>query len=197
MDQFPDGVWMAELASQTDPGLVPQALAATLGLTTMSRVPYPDLLVTFLRPRKALVILDNCEHLLLACAQLAEILLKACPGLKILATSREALKLMGEAVYLVPSLQIPSEQETLEEYRQFGALQLFEERAQLAQPDFALTLDNIPSVVQVCQRLDGIPLAIELAAARVNVFSIKQIAARLDERLGLLADGSRTALPRQ
>ncbi len=197
LEQFPDGVWMVELASQTNPELVPQMLATVFDITTKSRISYQDLLVAFLRPRKILVILDNCEHLLQACAQLAEMLLKACPDLKILATSREALKLMGEAVYRVPSLQIPLEQETLEGYRQFEAIQLFEERARLVQSDFNLTLENIPFVLQICRRLDGIPLAIELAAARVNIFSIEQIAAKLDESFNLLTNGSRTALPQQ
>jgi non-specific serine/threonine protein kinase len=188
---------MVELASQTNPELVPQMLAAVFDITTRSRISYQDRLVTFLRPRKILVILDNCEHLLQACAQLAELLLKNCPGLKILATSREALKLMGEVVYRVPSLQVPPEQETLEGYRQSEVIQLFEERAQLVQPGFALTLENIPFVLQICRRLDGIPLAIELAAARVNIFSIEQIAAKLDESFNLLTNGSRTALPQQ
>ena len=197
LEEFPDGVWMAELASQTDPGLVPQALAAVFGITSKSRTSYQDLLVTYLRPRKILVILDNCEHLSEACAQLAETLLKACPDLKILATSREALKVMGEAVYRVPSLLIPQEQDTLDEYRRFESIQLFEERARLAQSDFALTLENLPFVVQVCRRLDGIPLAIELAAARVDFFSVEQIAAKLEESFNLLTNGNRTALPRQ
>jgi non-specific serine/threonine protein kinase len=195
--EFPHGVWMAELAFQTNPDLVPQTLATVFGLTTKSRISYQDLLVTFLRPRKILVILDNCEHLSEACAQLAEMLLKNCPDLKILATSRETLKVMGEAVYHVPSLLIPEEQASLEEYCEFEAIQLFEERAQLAQSDFSLTAENIPFVVQVCRRLDGIPLAIELAAARVNILSVEQIAAKLDESFDLLTDGNRTALPRQ
>ena len=197
LEEFPNGVWMAELAPQTDPGLVPQTLAAILGITTKSRTSYQDLLVTFLRPRKILVILDNCEHLLQACAQLAEMLLKNCPDLKILTTSREALKVMGEAVYLLPSLQIPEEQASLEKYCEFESIQLFEERAQLAASDFSLTEENIPFVVQICRRLDGIPLAIELAAARVNFLSIEQIAEKLDESFNLLTHGSRTALPRQ
>jgi predicted ATPase/DNA-binding XRE family transcriptional regulator len=197
LGQYPNGVWMVELASQNNPDLVPQTLAAVFGLTTQSRISYQELLGNFLRSRKTLVILDNCEHLSQACAQLAEMLLKNCPDLKILATSREALKVMGEAVYHVPPLGIPEEQETLDDCRNFESIQLFEERAQLAQSDFLLTTENIPFVVQICRRLDGIPLAIELAAARVDVFSIEQIAAKLDESFDLLTGGSRTALPRQ
>ena len=197
LEEYPHGVWMAELASQNNPDLVPQTLAAVFGLTTQSRMPYQELLVNFLRSRNTLVILDNCEHLSQACAQLSEMLLKNCPSLKILATSREALKVMGEAVYHVPPLEIPEEQGTLDQYRKYASIQLFEERAQLAQPDFLLTTENIPFVDRVCRRIDGIPLAIELAAARVDIFSIEQIAAKLDESFDLLTNGNRTALPRQ
>jgi len=197
LEEFPNGVWMAELAPQTNPELVPQTLAAVFGLTAKSRIPYQELLVTFLRPRKILVILDNCEHLLQACAQLAEMLLKNCPNLQILVTSREALKIMGEAVYRVPSLRVPEEQASLEEYCEFESIQVFEERAQLVQSDFSLTAENIPFIVQICQRLDGIPLAIELAAARVDFFSLEQIAAKLEESFSMLTNGNRTALPRQ
>jgi len=197
LGEFSNGVWMAELASQATPELLPQTVAAVFDITTQSKISYLELLVNFLRPRKILLILDNCEHLPQACAQLAEALLKACPDLKILATSREALKVMGEAVYHVPSLGIPDEQATLEKYRQFESIQLFDERASLAQSDFGLTMENIPYVVQVCRRLDGIPLAIELAAARVDIFSIEQIAAQLGASFDLLTNGSRTALPRQ
>jgi predicted ATPase/DNA-binding XRE family transcriptional regulator len=196
LEEYPQGVWMAELASQTNPDLVPQTVAAVFDMTFQSRIPYQELLVNFLRSRKTLLILDNCEHLSQACAQLVEMLLKNCPDLKILATSREALKVMGEAVYRLPSLGIPEEPGTLEKYREFESIQLFEERAQLALSDFSLTLENIPAVVQVCRRLDGIPLAIELAAARVDIFSIEQIAAKLEESFDLLTKGSRTALPR-
>ena len=197
LEEFPGGVWMVDLASQTNPELVPQTLAAVLGIKPQSRISNLELLVTFLRPRKTLLILDNCEHLSQICAQLGEMLLKNCPDLKILTTSREALKVMGEAVYQVPSLEIPEEQGTLDQYREYSSIQLFEERAQLVQSDFSLTMENIPSVVQVCRRLDGIPLAIELAAARVAIFSIEQIAAKLEESFDLLTKGSPTALPRQ
>jgi predicted ATPase/DNA-binding XRE family transcriptional regulator len=197
LEEFPGGVWMADLAPQTNPDLVAQTLAAVFGIKPQSRIAYLELLVTFLRPRKTLLILDNCEHLSQICAQLGEKLLKNCPDLKILATSREALKVMGEAVYRVPSLGIPEEQGTLDQYRQYASIRLFEERAQLVQSDFSLTMENIPAVVQVCRRLDGLPLAIELAAARVDIFSIEQIAARLEKSFDLLTKGSRTALPRQ
>ena len=195
-EEFPGGVWMAELASQTNPELVPQTLAALFGLTK-SRVSYQEMLVTFLRPKQILVILDNCEHLAQACAQLAETLLKNCPDLKILATSREALKVMGEAVYRVPSLEIPEEKGTLDQYREFESIQLFEERAQPVRSNFSLTAENIPFIAQICRRLDGIPLAIELAAARVDFLSVEQIAAKLDESFDLLTNGNRAAMPRQ
>ncbi len=197
LGEFSGGVWMAELASQATPELVPQTVAAVFNLTTQSQISHLELLINYLRSRKILLILDNCEHLPQACAQFAEALLKTCPDLRILTTSREALKVMGEAVYHVPSLGIPDVPSTLEKSRRFELIQLFEERAQLAQSDFSLTMENIPFVVQVCRRLDGIPLAIELAAARVDILSIEQIVAKLQQSFDLLTNGSRTALPRQ
>ena len=195
--EYPHGVWMVELASLNDLTLVPQTVAGLFGMTTQSEVQYTELLLNFLRTKHTLIVLDNCEHLLQACAQLAEALLKNCPNLNILATSREPLQIMGEAVYHVPSLEIPDDQQSLKTYKDFASMRLFEERAQLAQSDFSLTVENIPAVIQICRRLDGIPLAIELAAARVNILSVEQIAARLHESFDLLTSGSRTVLPRQ
>lgn len=198
LNAFADGVWLAELAPVSDPQLVAQSVASVVGITTQSpTASTSQLLVNFLRPKTALLILDNCEHLLDASASLADLLLKQCPHLKILATSREALGILGEIVYPMPSLRFPDIQQTLQQFRGYESVHLFEERAQLAQPGFSLTMENAASVAQICSQLDGIPLAIELAAARVNMFSTEQIAARLVDRFNLLTGGSRTALPRQ
>ena len=181
---FADGVWLAELAPITDPALAPDIVARAMGLHPTNR-PALAVLTDYLRERELLIILDNCEHLIQACAELAEALLRACPRLRILATSREPLNITGEVTWRVPSL--PADE----------AMQLFAERAQAARPDFTLSEQNIPIVAHICERLDGMPLAVELAAARVRAFSIQQIAARLDDRFHLLTGGSRVALPRQ
>jgi predicted ATPase len=197
LDEYANGVWLAELAPISDPELLPQTVASALGILTQSTSSYTELLINFLRSKTALLILDNCEHLLDASASLADTLLKHCSHVKILATSREALGILGEIVYHMPSLGLPDIQQALEKFREYESARLFEERARLAQPDFNLTMENASSVAQICSRLDGIPLAIELAAARVNMFSTAQIASRLDDRFNLLTGGSRTALPRQ
>jgi non-specific serine/threonine protein kinase len=160
--------------------------------------PLTQTLIDALRPKQVLLLLDNCEHLLAACTQLTETLLQACPELRMLASSREALGLMGEQSYRVPPLSLPEPGQLppLERLQAFEAVQLFTDRAVLGEATFALTAANAASVVQVCQRLDGIPLAIELAAARVKALPVEQIAARLDDRFRLLTGGSRTALPR-
>lgn len=195
---FANGVWLVELAPLNDPALVPQRVVSVLGIATQSTtIPYTQLLVNFLREKTILLILDNCEHLVDACAALADTLLKNCPGLKILATSRESLGVPGEIHYRVPSLGLPDIQQTLEAFGKYESVRLFEERARLAQPDFKLTPENAFAVAHICARLDGIPLAIELAAARVNILTTAQIAARLDDRFNLLTGGSRTDLPRQ
>jgi predicted ATPase len=195
---YADGVWFVELAPLSDPTLLAQRVATVLGIVTQSTmIPYTELLTDLLRKKTVLLILDNCEHLVDTCAALADTLLKSCPRLKILATSREALGILGEIQYRLPSLELPDIQQTLEKIREYESVRLFQERAQLAQPDFKLTFENAASVAQICSRLDGIPLAIELAAARVTIFSPAQIAARLDKRFNLLTGGSRTALARQ
>jgi predicted ATPase/transcriptional regulator with XRE-family HTH domain len=197
LDEFANGVWLVELAPLSDPELLPQTVASVFGIVTQATRSNIELLIDLLRPKTVLMILDNCEHLLDASAHIADTLLKHCPNLKILATSREALGILGEIVYHMPSLGLPDIQQTLEHFREYESVRLFEERARLAQHDFQLTMENASSVGQICSRLDGIPLAIELAAARVNMFSTTQIAARLDDRFHLLTGGSRTALPRQ
>jgi len=196
---FPDGVWFIEFAPLADPALVPQSLLTTLGLSEQAGRSTLAIISDFLQPKRALLILDNCEHLIQACAQLVETLLRACPTLHILATSREALNVPGETLYLVPTLTTPDPaQADLHTLPQYEAVQLFVERAQTALPGFRLTNDNTRAVAQVCHQLDGIPLALELAAARVKALRVQQIAVRLAERdqFRLLTTGSRTALPR-
>jgi predicted ATPase len=198
-DELPDGVWLVELAALTDPALLPQATAAALGVRERPDQPPSVTLTEHLRARTLLLLLDNCEHLIEASAQLAQLLLRSCPHLRLLTTSREALGVAGEQTYPVPSLSLPDTRDLppLDQLHQFEAIRLFRERAALSQPGFALTPANARLVTQVCHRLDGIPLAIELAAARVRALPIEQIAARLDDRFRLLTGGSRTALPRQ
>jgi non-specific serine/threonine protein kinase len=194
---YGNGVWLVELESLSDPELLPQTVAALFGLAAQSDIPSTEILVNFLHTKTILLVLDNCEHLLNSCALLADSLLKNCPKLKIIATSREALGIMGEVTYRVPSLQLLDGQQAIEKIREYESIRLFEERCQLVQPDFKLTMENVASVVQICNRLDGIPLAIELAAGRVNIFSTEQISIQLNECFRILTGGSRTALPRQ
>jgi predicted ATPase/DNA-binding XRE family transcriptional regulator len=196
LENYADGVWFVELAAILDPLLLPRTTAMAIGLRDEPQRPVIDMLSDYLRDRKMLIILDNCEHLLDACAHLADMLLKRCHNLKIFATSREALGILGEAVYLVPSLEMPNFQQLVENFRDYEAVRLFEERAQLVRTDFLLTIENATSIAKICSRLDGIPLAIELAAARVNMFSPEQIATQLQESFVLLMTGNRTALPR-
>jgi predicted ATPase/class 3 adenylate cyclase len=182
---FPHGVWLVELAPLSDPAQVIPALAQVFGLQEVPSNPLANLLIDYLRAKKLLLLLDNCEHLIETCAHLADDLLHQCVGLKLLASSREALGIAGEAAYRIPSL-------VSEEARR-----LFVERARAANSRFSQTDANAASIAHICRRLDGIPLAIELAAARARLLSPDQIAARLDDRFRLLIGGSRTALPRQ
>jgi len=197
VESFPDGVWLVELTPLTDPALVTQTVATTLGVREEQR-PLIHSLTDYLKPKRMLVVLDNCEHVLSATAELVQTLLRACPGLRVLATSQEPLGVAGEATYRVPSLSMPDlhhlpPPERLTEFESIG---LFVDRAALSQPGFALTAANAAAVAQICARLDGIPLAIELAAARVKVLSVEEIAVRLGDRFRLLTAGSRTAPPR-
>jgi predicted ATPase/class 3 adenylate cyclase len=198
LEGFRDGAWLVELAPLMDPALVPQTVLAALGAREVPGKAISSVLSEYLRSRQLLLILDNCEHLVEACARLAEGLLKACPDLKILATSREILGVAGEVALRVPSLSMPAARErpTLEKLAEYEAVRLFVERATQALPGFELTAGNAPVIVRICNRLDGIPLAIELAAARVRLLSVEQIAARLEDAFRLLGGGSRTALPR-
>jgi predicted ATPase/transcriptional regulator with XRE-family HTH domain len=197
--RYPQGVWLAELAPLTDPALVPLAVAGAVGLREESGQALLATLVAALRSRQLLLVLDNCEHLLDASATLVEALLRGCPQVAVLATSREALGVAGETMWRVPSLALPSVQHLPppEALAQGEAVRLFVERALAVQPHFALTAQNARVVAQICRRLDGIPLAIELAAARLGGLAIEHLAARLDQRFRLLTGGRRTAPARQ
>jgi len=217
--EFPDGAWLVELAALSDPALVPQAVASVLGVREesghlqMGEVGSGGLpgasvsrsiltrLLDYLQSKRMLIMLDNCEHLIGACATFSDTLLRACPNLKILATSREGLGIAGETAWRVPSLSLPDAQRLgsieASTLTQYEAVRLFIDRAVAALPAFAVTNHNAPAVAQICHRLDGIPLAIELATARVKALPVEQIAKRLDDRFRLLTGGSRTALPRQ
>ncbi len=194
-----DGVWLVEFAALADPALVSQAVADVLGIKEQAGQPIQRTLVEVLKAKRLLLLLDNCEHLVSACASLASDLLRACPGVHLLASSREPLNVAGEQTYRVPSLSLPDpkQAQTVEALSQFEAVRLFIERAQAVQPSFAVTSGNAPAVAQVCFRLDGIPLAMELAAARVRSLTVEEINARLGHRFRLLTGGSRVALPRQ
>jgi predicted ATPase/class 3 adenylate cyclase len=198
LDRFPDGLWLVELAPILDPLLVPRLTAMTMGLRDEPQRPVLDMLCDYLREKQMLIILDNCEHLVDACARMADAVLHAAPHLRILASSREALGIGGEVTYRVPSLGLPNMQQLppFASLSQYEAVKLFIDRAKSAVPTFSVTNENAPAVAQICHRLDGIPLAIELAAAKVRVLGAEQIAKRLDDRFRLLTGGSRTALER-
>jgi predicted ATPase/DNA-binding SARP family transcriptional activator len=191
LSDFPDGVWLVELAPLTDAALLPHAIASALGSMT-------ETLTAYLRSKQLLLLLDNCEHLVDGCARLAHALLAACPGLRILATSREPLHVAGEVTWLVPPLPLPNLEQlpSPDELVNVGAVRLFIERARNVLPSFALNEHNALPVAQICCRLDGIPLAIELAAARITVLSSEGIAGRLDEVFRLLVSHDRISASR-
>jgi predicted ATPase/class 3 adenylate cyclase len=201
LDHYPDGVWLVELASLSDPSLIPQTVARAVGIREQAGESIEQTLTDGLRSRNLLLVLDNCEHLLSACAHLVTALLRVCPGLRVLATSREPLGLSGEHVFRVPSLSVPDmsqgQSAAWESMSQFEAVRLFIDRATSVKADFAVNNQNAPALASVCARLDGIPLAIELAAARVRSLTVEDINTKLDQRFRLLTGGSRTALPRQ
>jgi predicted ATPase/class 3 adenylate cyclase len=198
LDQFPNGVWFIELAPLTDPDLVPQTILITLGLNDQEGKSILQSLIASLHEKKVLLVLDNCEHLIETCAAVANTLLIHAPALQILASSREALGVAGEMTWRVPPLSMPNvnQMPVVEQLTQYEAVELFAARAVLAQQHFTVNKDNAHAIAQICFRLDGIPLAIELAAARLKTLSIEQIAKRLDDSFHLLAGGPRTALPR-
>jgi predicted ATPase/DNA-binding SARP family transcriptional activator len=199
LDKFKDGVWWIDLVGLSDPALVPQAVAKVLDVREAPGQPLTETLVGEFQTKQVLVVLDNCEHLILACAQLADPLLGGTKYLKILATSREALDILGETVWPVPSLSLPDRQDsvTIKSLSKSESVRLFIERATAMQPQFRLTDQNANAVVQICRRLSGMPLAIELAAARIKMMNVDEIAKRLDDRFSLLTSGNRSALPRQ
>jgi predicted ATPase/class 3 adenylate cyclase len=199
LDVFKNGTWFIELAPLSDPVLVPFAIASTLGVREEPGRPLIRTLLDWLSNKELLLILDNCEHLIETCAKFADEVLHASRLTRILATSREALGIAGESIYRVPSLQTPGPEDKIkiEQFEQYAAVRLFIDRARQSLSTFKVTDTNAPAVAQICYRLDGIPLAIELAAARVKALSVEKIAERLDDRFRLLTGGSRTALPRQ
>ncbi|HET9910023.1 MAG TPA: tetratricopeptide repeat protein [Anaerolineales bacterium] len=199
LTKFKDGIWWIDLVGLSDPALVPQAVAKVLDVREIPNQPLADTLVGELQTKQILVVLDNCEHLILACARIADRLLSGTKHLKILATSREALEILGETVWPVPSLSLPDPQDsvTIKSLSKSESVRLFAERANAMQRKFTLTDQNVNAVAQVCRRLSGMPLAIELAAARIKLMSVDEIAKRLDDRFSLLTSGNRSALPRQ
>ncbi|HEV3153656.1 MAG TPA: adenylate/guanylate cyclase domain-containing protein [Candidatus Baltobacteraceae bacterium] len=198
IDDFDDGVWLVELAPISDSGFIAIAVAQTLRLKEEPNRPILDTVVTHLKRKRMLLILDNCEHLIDEARAVVTAILRECGGVRILTTSREPLSIAGEATYRMPSLAIPPHPELLfsEGAAAFGAAQLFVDRALAGNDRFALTQENAPFVGEICRRLDGIPLAIELAAARVKVLSPQQLLQKLDERFRILTGGDRSALPR-
>ena len=209
-DDFPDGVWLVELADNSDPGLTVNRIATVLGLRAEPDRPASATVIDALAARELLLILDTCEHVVTAVAELVRDLIAGCPRIRIVTTSREPLRVRGETVWRVPPLSLPVPEyapaalQAIDEpdlvggeNAEYEAVRLFVDRAAAVRPGFELTARNRAAVVQLCRTLDGVPLAIELAAARVRTLSTEQIAARIDDRFHLLAIGDRTAPPRQ
>jgi len=199
IEQFPDGVWMVELASLSDAALIPTAVAAALSVREEAGEDLTATLHDFVRGRNALLVFDNCEHLIKGCARFVDTLLRRCPEMRVLATSREGLGVPGETLYRVPSLRMPAETQRLapERLRDYDSCRLMIDRATAHRADFQVTPENAPAIAQICRHLDGIPLALELAAARLKSMSAEQVSERLNDRFRLLTGGSRVALPRQ
>ena len=195
VEQYSDGVWLVELAALVDPALVPQTVATALGVPEQPNRTLTETLVNALRPKPLLLLLDNCEHLLAGCAGLADTLLRACPNLGILATSREGLGIAGEVLYPIPTFPVPDPDRLppMETLIRYESVRLFAERATAVLPTFRLTSQNAGPVARICHCLDGIPLAIELAAVRVKTLAVDQIVSRLHDRFQLLTRGSRIA----
>ncbi len=199
LDRYPDGVWFVDLAPISDPELVPSVTAQALGISQQQGRRVDEAIALWLKRKQLLLIFDNCEHVLDSVAQLAASILTTAPQVAILATSRQALAITGEAAHRLPSLPLPADVASLTagEALRYGAIALFAERAKAADTRFTLTDTTAPMLAEICRRLDGIPLAIELAAARVKVLSIPTLAQRLDERFRILTGGGRDVLPRQ
>ena len=196
LEHFPDGIWWIELAPVEDPELLGSAVLFALGLRERPGQAPVAVLSEHLRERRALLVLDNCEHMLDSCAALVDPLLTSCPKLVVLTTTRAALGLPGELVYRVPSLTVPEERASAARLGKADAVRLFVDRASYARPSFALDEENASTIAAICRDLDGIPLAIELAAARVRMLSPDQIAKELDDRFRLLTGGGRAVAPR-
>ena len=197
--RYPHGVWVAELGALSDPALVPKAVTMAVDVPEQPSRGLLETLRAYLRSKTILLVLDNCEHLVSACAELADALLRSCPNLQILATSREPLGLSGEAIWRVPPLSNPTSTfpMSVEEVMKYDAVRLFVDRAALSHPGFRVTNGNVVAVAKVAHRLEGIPLAIELAASRVKALPVEVIAAKLDDRFRLLTHGGRTGLRHQ
>src|SRR5215207_3646416 len=197
LNDYPHGIWFVSLDSLSEPSLVSQTVASVFDILEEPNRPVVETLKSVLRQKRMLLILDNCEHLLTACAQLIKTLLIHCPDLKTLVTSREILNMEGEAIHYLPSLSIPENDDLMpEETSEYESVRLFEERAALALSSFQLTKQNTQTVRQICRRLDGIPLAIELAAARVDILQENEILKQLNHRFDLLANNRRAVLAR-
>ncbi|WP_137815216.1 ATP-binding protein [Gandjariella thermophila] len=195
---FPDGVWLVDLAPLADPELLPVAVADALGVRDESGRPLPDVLRAHIADKSLLVVLDNCEHLLEACAELAVTLLRAAPGVRMVATSREPLRVDGEHVFTVPPLAMPEDPDApSREVMATEAVTLLAERAEAAVPSFTMRPEDAPTAARIVRALDGLPLAIELAAVQLRALSLEQLLERIDDALGLLAGGMRSGLPRQ
>jgi len=199
LDQYEDGVWFVELAPILDPDLIPGVMATIFGVDTPAGQSPLEALVHVLRPKRMLVILDNCEHIVVGAARIADALLRGCPQVRIIATSRQGLGIDGEVVLRVSSLPVPEHVEGLKaaDAIGYGSVALFVDRASAAVESFRLTDENAPTIAQICRRLDGIALAVELAASRIKVLAPTQLLAMLSERFRVLTGGKRTALPRQ
>jgi predicted ATPase/DNA-binding SARP family transcriptional activator len=196
-ERFPGGIWFVPLAPLRDPALVGQTIADTLEIYQQPDLPVEATLIRRLRDSTSLLILDNCEHLIDAVAALTDSLLQGCPDLRVWTTSREPLGLTGEGRFTIPGLSTPTGPDALDNLAACESIQLFVDRARSAQSRFELAAENAAAVAQICRQLDGIPLAIELAAVRSTILTPQQIAAQLDNRFELLSSGSRTADPRQ
>jgi predicted ATPase/class 3 adenylate cyclase/Tfp pilus assembly protein PilF len=199
IDEYEYGVWFVDLAALNDPALLTATIIVALGIKEQSKKTTEETLIDFLKEKQILILLDNCEQLVHACADLTERLLSSCSKLKIIATSREALNCKGEITYRIPPLTIPdpNSNNTPEQLAQYESVRLFIERALVVDPKFRVNNENARALAEICSRLDGIPLAIELAAARTKVLSVEKIYERLDDRFRFLTGGKRTALPRQ
>lgn len=197
LNRYADGVWWVDFSALLDKTLVPQQVAKALGVQEQPNRAWVETLVHFLSAKQLLLVLDNCEHLVAACATLVESILSQCPGIRVLATSREALGVGGETIWQVPTMALPRAGDATQGLMRYEAIRLFVERAQAVNARFELTEQNAVAVTRICERLDGIPLALELAAARTGVSVPEEIAARLDDRFNLLTSGGHSVLPRQ